>query len=143
MKRFLRVLIALVLLAAAIGKLIDLPGFTLVLRGYRFFPVPLLWPVAVVITGAELLLACWLLWGKALRRAAQAATALHLLYAAWSAFMLLRDKPILNCGCFGSFIARPLSWATVAENLVLTALCLALYALCSREGRVLPKYRYE
>ena len=143
MKRFLRVLIALVLLAAAIGKLIDLPGFTLVLRGYRFFPVPLLWPVAVVNTGTELLLACWLLWGRALRRAAQAATALHLLYAAWTAFMLLRDEPILNCGCFGSFIARPLSWATVAENLVLTALCLALYALCSREGRVMPKYRYE
>src|SRR5512138_1924907 len=143
MKRFLRVLIALVLLAAAIGKLIDLPGFTLVLRGYRFFPVPLLWPVAVVITGTELLLACWLLWGRALRRAAQTATALHLLYAAWAAFMLLRDKPILNCGCFGSFIARPLSWATVTENLVLTALCLALYALCSREGRVMPKYRYE
>ena len=81
--------------------------------------------------------------GESLRGAAQAATFLHLLYAAWSAFMLLRNKPILNCGCFGSFIARPLSWATVAENLVLAALCLALYALCSREGRVLPKYRYE
>jgi hypothetical protein len=82
MKRFLRILIALVLLAAASGKLIDLPGFTLVLRGYRFFPVPLLWPVALAITSAELLVAGWLLWGRALNRAAQAATALHLLYAA-------------------------------------------------------------
>jgi Methylamine utilisation protein MauE len=114
-----------------------------VLRGYRFFPVPLLWPVAVAITSVELLLAGWLLWGRALRQAAQAATALHLFYAAWAVFMLLRDKPILNCGCFGSFIARPLSWTTVAENMVLADLCLALYALCRRDARVMAKHRYE
>ena len=134
MKHFLRVLLALVLLAAAGGKLLDLPGFTMVLRGYRFFPVPLLWPLAIAITGAELLLAGWLLWGRSLARAAQAGAALHLLYAAWSAFMLLRARPVLNCGCFGSFIARPLSWATVIENLVLASLCIALYSLSRRSG---------
>jgi hypothetical protein len=125
----LRILIAAVLLAAGGGKLADTAGFILVLRSYRFFPVDLLWPMAIVIVATELLLGLWLLWGRQLFRAAQAATGLHIVYSAWTAFILLRGKPILNCGCFGSYLVRPLSWQTLAENLVLVALSVTLLLL--------------
>lgn len=130
----LRIVIAALLLAAGGGKLADSAGFVLVLRSYRFFPVDLLWPVAIAIMATELLLGLWLLWGRQLFRAAQAAVGLHVIYSAWSAFMLLRGKPILNCGCFGSFLVRPLSWLTLAENLVLVALSVILLFLCRPRG---------
>jgi hypothetical protein len=129
--------IAVVLIVAAGAKLTDPGGFVLVLRSYRFFPVDLLWPAALAIMATELLLGLWLLWGRQLFRAAQAAVGLHITYAAWTAFMLLRGKPILNCGCFGSHMARPLSWLTFAENLVLVALSVALLLL-SRPGTAAP-----
>jgi len=122
----LRILIAAILIAAGGAKLVDPEGFVLVLRSYRFFPVDLVWPVALFAMATELLLGLWLLWGRHLYRAAQGAVGLHLCYTAWTAFMLLRDKPILNCGCFGSHLARPLSWQTLVENLVLVALAVTL-----------------
>jgi hypothetical protein len=52
--------------------------------------------------------------------------AMHIVYASWASYMLLRSKPILNCGCFGSYLARPLSWWTVGQNLVLMVLSFLL-----------------
>jgi len=128
-RNFFRFLIALVLLAAAGGKVLDMEGFTLVLRGYRIFPVPLLWPIALAVTTVELSLAAWLLWGRALSRAALASVALHSFYGIWTAAILLSGKPVLNCGCFGAFLARPLTWQTVVEDLVMVAISFVLYRL--------------
>jgi len=136
MTTVLRIIIALVLLAAGTGKLIDPAGFVLVLRSYRFFPVELLWPATLAIIGTELILGLWLIWGRQLYRAALAAVALHTLYSAWIAFMLLRGKPILNCGCFGSRFARPLSWQTLGENLILVGLSVALFLLCRKRNKI-------
>lgn len=135
MKTVLRLLLALVLLAASIAKLLNLPGFALVIRLYRFFPTFMVWPAAVAITATELSLGLWLLSGRKLIRAAQASALLHSIYAVWAAFMLLRGKPIINCGCFGSYLSRPLSWVTVMENLVLLALSLTLFILCRRSDK--------
>ena len=129
---FLRILLAFVLLGAAGAKLFDLPGFVLVLRSYGVFPVKLLWPVAVGVTGMELLVGGWLASGRRLLLAAQTALVLHSAYTCWAVYMLLRDKPILNCGCFGSSLVRPLSWHTVAENAVLVGICATLIYLCRR-----------
>jgi hypothetical protein len=132
---FLRIVLALMLLGAAGAKLYDLPGFVLVLRSYGVFPVKLLWPVAIGVTGVELLVGGWLASGRKLLLAAESALVLHSAYTCWAVYMLLRDKPILNCGCFGSSLVRPLSWHTVAENMVLVGVCAALILLCRRNGR--------
>ena len=129
MKTALRMLLGLILLAASIAKLSNLPGFVAVLHSYRFLPQGLHWPAAVVIAVSELLTGSWLCWGRHLRQAAWTAMALHGVYAGFATFMLLRRVPILNCGCFGSFLARPLSWATVGQNLLLVALSLLLVRL--------------
>jgi uncharacterized membrane protein YphA (DoxX/SURF4 family) len=134
MQRTVRYLIAFVLLAAGGAKLADLPGFVAVLHSYRFFPYPLIWPLAAATVAVELLLALWLIWGRFPLAAAQASIALHSAYTGWTLFMLLRSKPILNCGCFGSLLARPLSWMTVVEDLVMVALSVILYTTCRRKS---------
>lgn len=131
---FLRFLMALVLLVAAGAKLVDMPGFVLILRSYGVFPVMFLWPAAIGVTCVELLVGGWLASGKRLQSAAGAALCLHTVYALWATYMLVRDKPILNCGCFGSSLVRPLSWHTVAENIVLAGVSAGLILLCRRRN---------
>ena len=130
----LRIILALVLLGAAGAKLYDMPGFVLVLHAYGIFPAQLIWPVAIGVTGMELLVGGWLASGRKLLLAAETALVLHSAYTCWALFMLLRGKPILNCGCFGSSLVRPLSWFTVAENIVLVGMCAVLVYLCRRNA---------
>ncbi|WP_168205974.1 MauE/DoxX family redox-associated membrane protein [Geobacter sp. FeAm09] len=129
MKTALRILLGLILLTASLAKLSNMSGFVAVLHSYRIFPPGLHWPAAIVVSGSELAVGSWLWWGRRLRQAAWTSSALHGVYACFAAFMLLRNVPILNCGCFGSYLARPLSWMTVGQNLVLVALSLLLVRL--------------
>jgi hypothetical protein len=133
MQLIVRYLIALVLLVTGGAKLADLPGFVAILHSYRFFPYQLIWPLAVAVVAVELLLALWLIWGRFPLPAAQASIALHCTYTGWTLYMLLGNKPILNCGCFGSLLARPLSWMTVVEDLVMVTLSVFLYTICHRK----------
>ncbi len=134
--RTLRFGIGLVLLATAAGKLADVRGFAAVLETYRSFPEAALRPLAVGISLFELSLAIWLLSGRRLSGAAAASAAMHLAYAAFSAATLARGIEIDNCGCFGVFSARPLTAATVVEDLVMAALSLALLRLSAAPARV-------
>jgi hypothetical protein len=127
----LRLFIALILLATAAGKLLDVRGFAVVLASYDAFPSGLLLPMAAGIPLAELLLGAWLLTGRRLAGAAAASIAMHSLYAAWSAVSVLRGIELSNCGCFGVFLARPLNWGTVAEDLVMVALSVWLLFLAT------------
>jgi uncharacterized membrane protein YphA (DoxX/SURF4 family) len=131
MKTVIRMLLGLILLAASIAKLSNLPGFVAVLHSYRFLPQGLHWPAAIIIAISELAIGSWLCWGRSLRPAALTSLTLHLFYAGFTTIMLLRDVPIINCGCFGSYLARPLSWATVGQNLSLALLSLLLVRLAA------------
>ena len=129
-RRVLRFLIGAVLLVTAAGKLLDVAGFARVIGTYEVFADPALVPLAVLIPAAEFLLAVWLFSGRRPFAAAMAALAMHLGYAAWSASAIQRGLKLSNCGCFGVFLPRPLSWSTVLEDLVMALLCGALAALC-------------
>ncbi len=130
----LRIILGVVLTAASIAKLVNMSGFVAVLESYGVFPQVLHWPLAIAVTMSELLVGCWLFWGRRLRMAATFSFGLNSSYACFTVFMLLRHKPVINCGCFGTYLVRPLSWITVAENLVLAALSIAL-ARSSRQRR--------
>jgi hypothetical protein len=129
MKIFLRIVIGLVLTAAAIAKLVNMPGFVTILHSYGILPGWLHWPAAIAVTVSELLIGLWLLWGRELGKAAFSSMALHIFYAGFTAAMLLRGTPIINCGCFGTYLSRPLSWTTFSENLVFAALSFLLARL--------------
>lgn len=129
---FLRLFIGGILLASALGKSLDLPGFVEVLRTYRAFPDAALWPLALTVTGAEWALSVWLLSGWCLRTAALAALWLNAGYAVWMTVSLLRGLELTNCGCFGVFFQQPLRWYSPFEDLVLVGMCYGLYRTVRR-----------
>jgi Methylamine utilisation protein MauE len=136
-RQFLRFAIGAVLLASAAGKLLDIAGFSSVLKTYEAFPDGILLPLAIAIPLAELALALWLFSGQFLAAAAITSVVMHLAYAVWSAVSVLRGLRLSNCGCFGVFWPRPLGWTTVAEDLVLAAASFAL-AILARKRLPLP-----
>jgi hypothetical protein len=131
----LRFVIAAILLSTAVGKLLDVRGFAGILRGYRALPEGFVLLLAAGVPMLEIALAGWLASGRLLRGAAAASALLHGAYAAWSASALLRGLELANCGCFGVFLARPLTWGTVAEDGVLVLLSLLLLRI-ARGARV-------
>lgn len=131
---FLRGFIGLVLFATAAGKLLDVPGFARVLGSYRALPDASLLPLALAIPVAELALSTWLFSGRRLAGAALASATMHLAYAAWSAAGVMQGLKLPNCGCFGIFLARPLGWSTVVEDLVMVGLSLWLLDAARRRA---------
>lgn len=128
-------LLALLLAATAIGKLLDIKGFVDILRTYEALHAGMLWPTALGIIGIELVLV-----GLLLGRVRQASTALacallHVGYATWAAIALMRGLDIPNCGCFGVFLVRPLTWITVVEDGVVVASSLLLWRLLRTSPR--------
>ncbi len=130
--RWVRWWFVLLLLATGMGKLLDLPGFVAVVDSYRLLPAPLLWPSAVALTVTELGLAAWLLSGRRLRLAAVLLIALHAMFMLWQLVTLARGIALDNCGCFGVFWARPLTWFTPLEDLVLIALAVWFWRATKR-----------
>lgn len=122
----LRAFIGAVLLATGVGKALDVPGFVGVIGTYDLLPALLHWPVAIGMVVTELLLGALLLSGRRLAEAALASTALHAAFTGWASVALLRGLHIENCGCFGVFLARPLTWGTVGEDLFMVAASAAL-----------------
>jgi hypothetical protein len=121
-------------LATAAGKLADLRGFASVLETYWVFPAWALLPLAVAVPLAELALAGWLSLGRRLRFAALSSAVMHAAYGGWAGITLARGLELPNCGCFGVFLPRPLTWGTVLEDGILVMASLALAALARRSA---------
>jgi hypothetical protein len=112
--------------AAALGKVLDLGGFADVLAEYRLFPAATLMPLAVAVTLAEAAVALGLVLRRIRHLAALASGAMALGYGVTLTVTLLRGIRLENCGCFGVFLARPLTPLTPFEDLLLLGLSLVL-----------------
>jgi uncharacterized membrane protein YphA (DoxX/SURF4 family) len=123
----------LLLAAASIGKLADMSGFYAVIKSYALLPEAVIPVSAWALAIFELVLAIWLVTGKRLYVAAFAVIMLHLVYLIWLAIALARGLDIPNCGCFGVFWARPLSWFTPIEDLILLALAIVMWRSVSHQ----------
>ena len=130
----LRLLIGIIVLGSSVGKLLDLSGFVEVLRTYQVFPDVALWPVALFITTVEFLLGTWVLSGWHLRMSAMVTALLNGIYAVWMTVTLLRGLELDNCGCFGVFFPRPLTWQSPFEDLAMAGLCYGLSRLASESA---------
>jgi uncharacterized membrane protein YphA (DoxX/SURF4 family) len=128
----LRVVLGGILLASALGKSFDLPGFVQVLVTYRAFPDWSLWPVALLITTIEWVLGLWVLSGCHRPKAALATVLLNGVYAVWMTVSLYRGLDLPNCGCYGVYFPQPLRWYSPLEDLVLVALGLAWWRLAEQ-----------
>lgn len=131
-------MLAAVLVATGLGKLLDLHGFTDIVASYGVLPDALSFAAGTTLSVTELGLAVWLLSGWRLAWAASLAALLHLAFLAWTALALARGLNIPNCDCFGVFLARPLTPLTLVEDGILFAVALAI-VLGTRPGvRRLP-----
>jgi uncharacterized membrane protein len=126
-----RTLVALVYLAAALGKMRHWAVFQGVLANYRLLPDPLVGSFAYVLPPFEALLGAALLFGVLSPWAEAAAAVLLLLFAAAMGINIMRGRRHIDCGCFQSALKQTLSWVLVARNGVL-ALLLGLAMLTTR-----------
>ncbi len=119
-----RWMLCAVFLATAFGKLLDNRGFAQALGDYRLFPAPLLLPLGLAVSLAELAVAAGLAHPASVRPAALGALALGLGNALLLSLTLVRGIALENCGCFGAFLARPLTAWTPLEDVALAALAV-------------------
>lgn len=122
----LHVFFALLMLASAGGKLLDMPGFYRIVDTYQMMPAAIIPLSAWILTLFELGLGFALLEKKMAATASLALAPLHLFYLAGLSQALLRGLNLPNCGCFGVYWGRPLTVYTLVEDIVLLVLAAAL-----------------
>lgn len=120
-----RLVLAGMFLFAAVPKLLDPVTFARDIDNYRLLPDALIGPVALMLPVAEIVIALALVTGLYARGAALAAGAMLLAFAAGMVQAIVRGID-LDCGCFGRFAEAQVSWWTVARNLTLFALSVAV-----------------
>jgi hypothetical protein len=131
------------LLATATGKLLDNRGFAEIVGSYQLgLADGLGLPLALAVSLVELALAWALLRGSVPLLTAAGVAVMHAGYSALSLVTLLRGIALDNCGCFGVYLARPLTWQTVFDDGALTALAL-LYAWLVARGAQPPHGRQQ
>jgi len=128
----LRVLFALLLAVTGVAKLLDMPGFYDVVASYRSLPLAMVPMAAWSLAVGEIVLAAWLVWGRELRWSSLLVVLLHAMYFGWLVVALARGLQLDNCGCFGVYWARPLTWYSPLEDLALLALAIGLWRLSLR-----------
>jgi len=133
LERSLRYFIASVLLLTGIGKLLDVPGFIKVIDTYKIIPILLQPVVAVSMVLIELKIAENLFRKINLKLTALAATGLHIGFTLLATITLLRGIEVPNCGCFGVFWARPLTYLTVGEDIFMVGVCFLLFIILKRK----------
>lgn len=97
------------------------------LADYRMAPAVMLLPMAGAVVALEVAIGVGLLRPKWRRAAVLTAAALAGLYAVVLSATLARGIALGNCGCFGVYLARPLTVFSPLEDvaLLLAALLVA------------------
>ena len=125
-----RITLGVLITGAGIGKLLNLSGFVSVIRTYQLhLPTTLMWTIAIGITIYELALGLWILSGNQLKTAALLSIVMHSGYFILLTTSLLRGLRLENCGCFGVFFARPLTWYSPLEDVALVLVSYGLFVL--------------
>ncbi|MGB1801399.1 MAG: MauE/DoxX family redox-associated membrane protein [Gammaproteobacteria bacterium] len=119
----LKILFLVLLFSTAIGKLLDIPGFADVIETYQFGITGVVASVlALSIALFELQLGLYILRKPLSSIIGLLLTLMHSGYTLLAIITLSRGIDIQNCGCFGVFLARPMTPMTVVEDLILTAM---------------------
>jgi uncharacterized membrane protein YphA (DoxX/SURF4 family) len=120
----LRILLALVLAGAGIGKLQDLDDSRQQVLDFGL-PYSLARPIGTVLPGVEIALGVALVVGVTSWWAAWAALGLLAAFVVGiSANMAVGRRP--DCHCFGPLHIQTIGWRTLSRNLLLMALAAAI-----------------
>jgi uncharacterized membrane protein YphA (DoxX/SURF4 family) len=118
----IRILISLVFLTAAYGKLRHWVVFQGVVANYRLLPEGLAAPAAYALPPVEVLVGAALLLGVGSPWPELAGAALLLLFALAMGINIARGRRHIDCGCFQSALKQTLNWTMVIRNFVLSLL---------------------
>jgi uncharacterized membrane protein YphA (DoxX/SURF4 family) len=119
-----RLFLALVFIAAAMGKILDVPSFTKALDAYRLLPEWLLAPLGYFLPWLEFMIGLALLIRRWPGGAALLATGMMVLFILVLAVTMLRGIDI-DCGCF-AIISEDSLGQTLVRDLVFLLPCLIL-----------------
>lgn len=130
-KTLLRVFLGILFLATAVGKMLDNRGFAEVLSTYQLFPSFTLMPLGLVISLSEFILGIFILLNRQIELCSKTILVINSFYLVLAIVTNLRGLTIPNCGCFGVFLARPMTWNTVAEDAILVLVSIVFLFQCS------------
>ncbi len=124
----LKYFFALLVIATGVGKLLDNRGFADVILTYQFgIPHLLAMVLGLVVSMFELFLGIFIVLEKKQNRNAVLLILMHFGYVLLATLSNLRGLNLQNCGCFGVFWGRPLTWWTVIEDLILMLFSVLFY----------------
>ena len=121
---FFKYFFALLFITTAVGKLLDIPGFAAVIATYQLVPMILHQPLALAVSLFELFLGLAIITNTRLKFCAYLTIFVHVGYVFLAVTTLIRGLELKNCGCFGVFLARPLTIQTVVEDCILLILSI-------------------
>ncbi len=119
-----RVFVGLVLVSTGIGKGLDMLGFVAILDGYQLQPHWASVFLAYTLPFIEFGIGISLLMAFHRVTTAWLAVGFHILMLSVVVITLMRGIELENCGCFGVFLARPLTPITAIEDVVMLVMSL-------------------
>lgn len=120
---FLRILLAVFFLTAAIAKIAAFTGFLFDLEKITLLPRGIVIFVGMVVIGAEIGGGIGLLIGVHRRIVCTLLIALVLIFICVDLQAVLTDQQI-ECGCFGNLMSEEMGWRSVIRNAVVCLLLL-------------------
>jgi len=100
-----RLVLGLIFLLSAIGKLMDLQGSVDAVYGFNVFPLAFAHFAGLVVPFIELLMSLALLFGALTRLAALGASIMSVAFFLVKAHVLLIQGRQIDCGCFGALMS--------------------------------------
>jgi uncharacterized membrane protein YphA (DoxX/SURF4 family) len=100
-----RLLLGLVFLLSAIGKLVDLQGSVDAVYGFNVFPLAFARFSGLVVPFIELFMSLGLLFGVLTRLAALGASIMSIAFFLVKAHVLFIQGRQIDCGCFGALMS--------------------------------------
>lgn len=122
LKAIPRYFVGLILISTGIGKGLDMDGFVTVLDEYQLQPHWLSIVLAYSLPFIEFGIGLGLLIAKKRVILSWLAIGIHILMLTVVVYTLNRGIAVSNCGCFGVFLARPLTFITAIEDSVMLTL---------------------
>jgi putative oxidoreductase len=118
--RLCRIVVGLVMLAAALGKIGDPTAFASQIHHFRLMPIAGENLLAITLPWIELLVGLALVLGVRARSGAWLALAMMVVFTAAVGQAMARGLDI-ECGCFGTADAQHVGTVKLLENLAITA----------------------
>jgi len=117
---------------AGVTKLGDLAAFENAVRDYRILPGWLVRPIGRLLPATEVVAGALMGAGVAVSVVGIGLSLLLVAFAMAVAINLVRGRSI-DCGCFGGLGSKPITWGTVARNVLLVAVAATVAVVSPAE----------